>query len=404
MTMQFRSLAELAKARKSPEELLGGLTNVDSPTAAQDAAKRLVMNAKAFGVEMRDYLRLVIDPTKSNQAADYDGLNGYEAALKYLNLPVKDDFDNGITLDLASDTFEFLPGTRVLFPEVIDDLVRWKYRQDQFERTENIVAGSRTIAGAEMIMAVVNDTQDDYTIMRPVAELSNIKVHSIQTSQQTVRMFKLGGGYKTSYEFSRRARLDLLTPYANRLNRELDRSKVALATSILINGDGVNAAAPVVNQSSFDASVNQASTANKINYQSLLAWFVARAKAGTPVDTVVGNWDAYIQWLLMFAVPIANAGFPDSTAAENMARAGFKAQGVPLMDGTVNFAISSTAPENQIIGITKGETIEELIEAGSLISEAERAPLNQSITYLKTETSGYRLAYSDTRSIYNYAA
>ena len=76
----------------------------------------------------------------------------------------------------------------------------------------------------------------------------------------------------------------------------------------------------------------------------------------------------------------------------------------PLMDGTVNFAISSTAPENQIIGITKGETIEELIEAGSLISEAERAPLNQSITYLKTETSGYRLAYSDTRSIYNYAA
>jgi hypothetical protein len=400
----YRSLVELSKARKSPEEMLAGLKNTDEPSKAIDAATKLTNGARAYGMEMRDYLRLAIDPTKSNMAADYAGLNGYEAALKYLDLPVRDDFDNGVTLDLASDTFEFLPGTRVLFPEVIDDLVRWKYRQDQFERTENIVVGSRTIAGAQMIMAVVNDSQNDYTIMRPVAEMANIKVHSIVTSQQIVQMYKIGGGYKTSYEFSRRARLDLLTPYANRINRELNRSKVALATSILINGDGINPAAPVVNQSSFDAGVNIASTATKLNYQSLLAWLVSRAKAGTPVDTVVGNWDAYVQWLLMFAVPLANGGYPDVTAADNMARAGFQVAGVPIMDGTVNFAISSTSPESQLIGITKGETIEELIEAGSLISEAERAPLNQTITYLKSEVSGYRLTYGDTRSIYNFAA
>ena len=398
----YKSLSELAKARKSPEEVLGGLRSEGQN--ARDFAEKLRSACTAYGVSMRDYLRLAVDPRKSNNAAEYDGLNGYEASLKYLDLPVRDDFDNGITLDLASDTFEFFPGTRVLFPEVIDDLVRWKYRQDQFERTENIVASSRTISGAQMIMAVVNDTQDDYTIMRPVAEMANIKVHSIRTSQQTVAMWKIGGGYKTSYEFSRRARLDLLTPYANRINRELDRSKVALATSTLINGDGVNSAATVVAQSSFDTSVNLASTAGKLNYQSMLAWLVSRAKAGVPVDTVVGNWDAYIQWLLMFAVPISNGGFRDVTAAENMARAGFQMQGVPIMDGTVNFAISSTAPESQLIGITKGETLEELIEAGSLITEADRQPSNQTITYIKSEVSGYRLAYSDTRQIYNYAA
>jgi hypothetical protein len=404
MSAPARSLSDLVKNRKSPEELLAGLRNQDSPTAQTDHAARLTAAARGYGLEMRDYLRLAIDPRKSANAVEYDGLNGYEAALKYLDLPVKDDFDNGITLDLASDTFEFFPGTRVLFPEVIDDLVRWKYRQDQFERTENIVASSRTISGAQMIMAVVNDSQDDYTIMRPVAEMSNIRVHSIKTSQQTVSMWKIGGGYKTSYEFSRRARLDLLTPYANRINRELDRSKVALATSTLINGDGVNAAATVVAQSSFDAGVNQTSTVGKLNYQSFLAWLVARAKAGVPVDTVVGNWDAYIQWLLMFAVPLSGVANPDVTAAQNLARAGFRTGGVPIMDGIVNFAISSTAPESQLIGITKGETLEELIEAGSLITEAERAPLNQTITYIKSEVSGYRLAYSDTRQVYNYGA
>lgn len=403
MSMPFRSLTELSRNRKSPEELLSGLRK-ENPMESESAAKMLLSVARSHGIEMRNYLRLAIDPSKSNMAAEYEGLNGYEAALKYLDLPVKDDFDAGITLDLASDTFEFLPGTRVLFPEVIDDLVRWKYRQDQFERTENIVSGSRTISGAQMIMAVVADSQDDYTVMRPVAELANIKVHSIVTSQQTVNMQKIGGGYRTSYEFSRRARLDLLTPYAMRINRELDRSKVALATSVLINGDGVNAAATVVAQSSFDAKVNVASTALKVNYQSLLAWLVSRAQIGVPVDTVVGNWDTYIQWLLMFAVPISNGGRPDVTAAENMARAGFRMQGVPIMDGNVNFAISSTAPESQLIGITKAETLEELIEAGSLISEADRAVNNQSITYIKTENSGYRLAYADTRQIYNYAA
>jgi hypothetical protein len=404
MSTSQRSLSDLTKNRKAPEELLASLRNTDSPTAQADVASRLSGAAKSYGLSLRDYLRLAVDPRKSKMASDYEGLNGYEASLKYLDLPVRDDFDNGITLDLASDTFEFFPGTRVLFPEVIDDLVRWKYRQDQFERTENIVASSRTITGAQMIMAVVNDTEDDYTIMRPVAEMSNIKVHSIRTSQQIVSMWKIGGGYKTSYEFTRRARLDLLTPYANRINRELERSKVALATSTLINGDGVNPAATVVNQSSFDTSVNIASTAGKLNYQSLLAWLVSRAKLGVPVDTVVGNWDAYIQWLLMFAVPLANGGFPDVTAADNMARAGFRMGGVPIMDGTVNFAISSTAPESQLIGITKGETLEELIEAGSLISEADRTPLNQTITYIKSEVSGYRLAYSDTRQVYNYAA
>jgi hypothetical protein len=403
MSVILRSLAELAKDRKSPEQLLGGLKN-ESVTAQHDAVAKLVGAARAYGLEMRDFLRLAIDPRKSNTPDEYEGLDGYEAALQYLGLPVRDDFDNGITLDLASDTFEFYPGTRVLFPEVIDDLVRWKYRQDQIERTEAIVATSRTIAGVEMISAVVNDSADDYTVVRPLAELATIKTHTIKTTQHSVKMYKIGGGYKTSYEFSRRARLDLLTPYANRINRELERSKVAAAVDVLINGDGVNAAAPVVTQSSFDPKVNLASTANRINYQALLAWFIARAQAGTPVDTVIGNWDSYIQWLLMFAVPTTNGGHPDITAAENMARAGFRTGGVPILDGTVNFALASTAPNRQLIGITKGETLEELVEAGSLIQEAERSVLNQSITYIKTENSGYRLAFSDTRSVLDYAA
>jgi hypothetical protein len=56
------------------------------------------------------------------------------------------------------------------------------------------------------------------------------------------------------------------------------------------------------------------------------------------------------------------------------------------------------------MGLSRGDTLEELVEAGSNIDESERAIQNQSITYVKSENAGYKLAFGDTRSIYNYGA
>ncbi|MDH7796425.1 MULTISPECIES: hypothetical protein [unclassified Beijerinckia] len=387
--------------RVAPEELLGGL-RVDNAHNSRDAGQKLLSEAAKYGLAMRDYLRLAIDPSKSNEKDKYEGLNGYEAALAYLQLPLNDDFDGGIVLDLASDTFNTYPGTRALFPEVVDDLVQWKYRQDNIENVGALVASSRTINGTELITTVVDDKPGDYQGTGVIAEMANIPVRSIRTSDHSVKMYKIGGGYRTSYEFSRRARLDLLTPYANRIARELEMSKVGHATNLLINGDGVQAAAPVVNQSAFNGVNIGNSTNSQLSYKHLLKWFVARAKAGVPLDTVVGNWDAYVDWLLMFALPISDNR--DRTAAENLARSGFQIGGVPILNGQVNFALSSTAANTQLIGMTKGETLEELKEAGSMIQEADRAVGNQTVSYYKTEVTGYRLVFGDTREIFNYAA
>lgn len=395
----LRPLSEIQ--RVAPETLLAPLKASGSSVSA-DAGLTLLANARAYGLEMRDYLRLAVDPTKSN-SDEFEGLNGYEASLKYLNLPVADDFEAGVVLDLASDTFQASPGTRALFPEVIDDMVRWKYRQDRFEQMANLVSSTRTISGVEMISTVVDDRDEDYKVMRSIAELAPMPVKSIRTSQSSVKMYKIGGGYRTSYEFSRRARLDLLTPYAARMNRELEMSKVGVATSVLINGDGVQAGASIKNQSAYNnAHGAGAATNGQISYKHLLQWLIERAKAGTPVDTVVGNWGAYIDWLFMFAIP--GSGSSDKTPAQNMAAAGFRIGGVPLLNGQVNFALSSTMPDNQLLGYTKDETLEELIEAGSLITESERAIATQSISYFKSEVSGVRLVFGDTRQIYNYGA
>ena len=77
---------------------------------------------------------------------------------------------------------------------------------------------------------------------------------------------------------------------------------------------------------------------------------------------------------------------------------------MPLLGGQANFAIASSMPDNRLLGITKSETLEELIEAGSSISENERSIQNQVITYVRTENSGFKLAFSDTRSLLNLDA
>lgn len=379
------------------------LATLKSTTKSQsgEAGRELLAEASAFGLGMRDFLNLAIDVRASAEAEQYRDdkgfLSGYEASLAYLGLPIQNDFDRGIVLEAASDTFQTFPGARAMFPEVVDDVVKWKYRQDAIENTAAIVGSSRTIAGIELISTISDDEQEDYQTIRAVPELGRMPVKTIRLSEQSVKFYKHGGGYRYSYEFGRRARIDTLVPYVIRMDREKELSKVTHATSILVNGDGVNGAAPVVQQKDFVPTSNT----GKLNYEALLRWFVARARAGTPIDTVVGNWDAYIDWLLMFAIPTSNNSRTD---AENLAASGFQIGGVPILNGTVNFALSSAASNTQLIGMSKGDTLEELIESGSQIEETDRAIVNQSITFTKSENTGYKLAFGDTRSIFDYTS
>jgi hypothetical protein len=371
-----------------------------NPAASLAAAHELIAEAKNFGLNLRDFLTLAIDPSASENADRYrdaEGyLNGYEATLSFLNLPVRDDFERGVVLDAASDTFQTYAGTRALFPEVVDDMVRWKYRQSQLESTAAMVSQSRTISGNEMISTVVDDKAEDYQTTRAVAELGRVPVRTIRTSQQSVAIYKHGGGLRYSYEFNRRARLDLMTPYFVRMLREAEMSKVAAATALLVNGDGVNPAAQVVTQK----SLNAAHTAGKIDRFGLLKWLIGRAKAGTPVDTVVGNYDAYLEWLMLLTMPVA--GHQGSSEADVLAKQGVQLGGIPILQSVANFALSAEAPEGQLIGLSKGDTMEELIEAGSDIEESERSITNQSVTVVKTTNAGYKMNFGDTRSIYDF--
>lgn len=387
----------LLDIKRRPVADVAALLRHEDPQASASAGLRLAREAAKYGIDLRDYLMLAVAP----DAKQHGDLTPYEALLAELKLPVKNDFGAGIVLQAASETFQTHPGTRALFPQVIDDMLRWNYRQTNIERVDGFLAVSRTVSGPELLTTFVDDTAEVYRTST-VPEGSRIPVRSLRTSEVAVRFFKHGSAIRTTYEFNRRASLDLLTPYVSRVARELELSKVKAATACLVNGDGaIGAAAPVVNQSSFNSLAGTA-TNGTLSWEHLLAWLVDRAKVGLPVDTVVGNWDSHFRWMKMFGASVST----DISVAQLLQRMG----GVNIdidrsfLPQNLRFEVSSTAPASKLIGLIKGETLEELREAGSDISEQETAILNQTVTYVRTQSTGYRLAMKDTRSIFDYNA
>lgn len=385
-------LTDIAQHRKPVEEVVGGLLASSNHESAENGQK-LVRMARDAGLSVRDYLTLAVDVrsgkhAEANQAA---GLNGYEAALSHLNLPFGNDFEQGVVLQAASDTFATYAGTRAMFPEVLDDMLKQLGRMDQIENTAALISQSRTINGVEMISTVMDDTAaEDGTFT--IAEGGKIPVRAVRTSQNSVRMYKHGSGYEFTYEFNRRASLDIITPFAARVARRLEISKVAAATAVLIDGDGVNLGATPADLATYGADFLGGKTL-KDNYRALAKFIMSQWKAGYPIDTIACNFDLYVEMMFMFAQ--TNIG--TASDIQNLAAAGAPSINLPVMNGAINVVLSSTIPDGFFVAFVKSETLEELVEAGSIIAESERSITTQVVTYVRSENTGYKLSFGDTR-------
>ena len=231
--------ANLSQIKRAPlNVVLAGINSEHSDESIR-AGVKLVQAAKQYGINVRDYLNLAVDVNASNdpqngknfRLANGQNMTGYQAAIMDLNLPFKNAFEQGITLQAAADTFSARPGSRALFPEVIDDMLQWNTRQDMFESTAPMVAQTRTITGNELITTAIFDDQGQLNTS-PIAELANIPMQTIKSSDKSVKFFKHGSGIRTSYEFERRVSLDILTPYAARIARNKEISKVKVNTML----------------------------------------------------------------------------------------------------------------------------------------------------------------------------
>lgn len=390
--MEPKNLALLEKRVAS--EVLAGLNSTDSTEGAR-AAGRLLAEAREYGLSLRDYLRASIKPKDDEEASLK--LDGYELALKDLGIPLKRDLSCNADLRAASDTFATRTGTRVLFQDVISDIVKWNNGQDSIVTVNDIISQSRTITGNSQIQMDLDGAGAalDAFKMFQIAEGGEIPVRKIGTTERSVKIFKVGHGYEFTYEFSRRVNIDIITPYVNRSNREFELDKVRYATSILVNGDGVAGAITV------DAETAHGGTNGVLDWKSLFNWLVSRAAAGFPIDTLIGNYATYGDFIGLFTPTVNTQNIPQA-----MEKVGgpMLAPKLSFVKYAINFAISNTVAASTLIGIMKSETIEELVEAGSDIQESERIMNKQKMVFYKTLNVGYNLSNPYARRGFTYAS
>ena len=378
------------------DEVVKGLMS-DLPSDSIRAGEALSHAAKDANMALDLYLDQAIDMSEG-EAAELasHGLSGYEMVNLKLGLPLKNDNRNQISLSSASETFATKPGSRILFPYTIDNVLRWTDRMDNIERVEDLITGSRTISGNELVRIVGVDDSDSRKTFK-VAEGARIPVRKVTLGEKAIQIFKHGSGLEFTYEFQRRASLDIITPFAARVERDLQLSKVAAATSILINGDGVNAGATALAQSTLDPSA----TAGKISYDGVLAACAIAAKAHAPIDTIAGDMDAYLQLVKMFGTAAASSAFVADQMAEKGAPQFLMMRNI---FAPIRFVLDSAVPAGKLLMFNRADSLEEVVEAGSRIQEEERAIREQIITYTKTENTGYGLVYADARYVYTYGS
>lgn len=402
--MALRSKTEIK--RLAPSVLLSGIMS-DNSSVSQEAGSALCRDAASFGLDMRSYLRLAADPRlETDEAlkarfslANGQFLNGYEACLAFAGLPVNDDFDNGVTLQLAADSFASRKGLRGLFPEVVEDVLRWKHKQDRWANMDGMLANSRVIDGVEMVTKVTIDDDSDTLGTFTVPEFGRIPTYTLSAGEHAVKFFKVGSAIKTSYEFERRVTVDILTPYAARVERRKQIDKLRVATAVMVNGDGVHNAAITEDLKNAKWGGDWANGKTlKDNYKALVKFLASRAYAGMPIDTIAGNINTYVELLFMFT--------PQNIVKSEMEH--FTSKGFPSIGLTlpilndVNFKLVPSMPDNKALCFSQMDTLEELEEAGSKISESEKAITTQTYYYTNTQNLGFRLLFDDTRVLLSF--
>lgn len=391
-----KSISEIRKRKL--EEIYKPLLS-ENTSEAVFAGQKLIREAKEYGLDLSEFLNYAVDLSEGEEAKLFnggEGLSGFEQVMFKMNLPTHTNSKAQVSLAQASDTFATKPGSRIMFPYAIDNVLRWNENLQVGEKVSDIIAGSRTVAGNELIRVIGQDDSDARKTFR-VGEGASIPVRKVSYSDRSVQFFKHGSGIEYTYEFERRAALDIITPFAARVARDLEMSKMTAATSIIINGDGVNAPAEALDQATLDTSA----TDGKVSYDGLLGALVTAIKKRTPIDTIAGNIDAYVQFAKLFGT----AAVSNAYEVEQLGNAGGpKFLGLSNIFTPVRFVLDSAVPDGKLLMFNKPDTIEELVEANSRIAEEEKNVTSQIVKYVRTENTGYSMIYPDCRYIYTYKA
>ena len=223
-------------------------------------------------------------------------LTTFEKMFKHFGLFTKSDPVRGITSSPA--TF-FVPAdhptSSILFPAYVQQQAMIA-RMSTTASVDRLTATTRTIVGSTYQSLTIDDSGLGTGKSFRVGEGGDFPKVKFTWSQAANAIIKHGVRMDFSYEFLRRASIELVGTLVQRLALRDSINNFYDAVEFLENGDGSanNPAAGSVTAQSLDAT-NDA--AGEITYKAWLKWLASFEPYN--IDTVIGDLDAIIACILM---------------------------------------------------------------------------------------------------------
>lgn len=216
------------------------------------------------------------------------------------------------------------------------------------------------------------------TTRKRVAEGADIPVGVLSVGENAIRLYKKGAGIEQTYESIMFFTLELAALAMRRIAMDTEKTKIADAVDVLVNGDG--------NNNAIDALTGATATANTITASELTNYCISFWEdTGLTVDTIIAD--------SAFYKSIYNMQYDTTDGYGASSKLLFATPQFDLTNCTlIQAAVPANASsKNRIILANKGLALKEYVCEGSVINEVATNIRNQTKLATFSEISGFAL-------------
>lgn len=302
-----------------------------------------------------------LDPSENYRGTALEGLDAFSRQLKRFDIKV-----SGRGSDCVEKFFQ-TSNSAALFPEYVSRAV--KQGMERADILPNLVAAVTDIEGMDYRSIVSSPSEDDKTL-KIVSEGATIPQTVVTTSENLVKLHKRGRMLVASYEALRFQRLDLFTVTLNQIGAYIARAQLKDAIDVLLNGDGNNNAAEIID--------TQAS--GSLVYSDILKLWSSLAPY--ELNTILAPTEEMQKILSMSQMQDSNAGLDFQGTGKMITPLGATLLHAPEMES------------GKIIGLDKNCALE-MVQAGGVMTDYDKLIDRQLERAAITCTAGFAKIFAD---------
>lgn len=379
----------------------------DVPMTTAEQGITLYKQAIDAGMTFWQYLEM-IQPSKPT-----DNLTAFERQLQLNGIVVQSRPDLGLYSSSGEYFFQTdRPGSAILFPVLLQKTALWT-KLKAFVDINKIVATTRTITGTSAYSALSIDDTAITGISATahgrrfrVDQRGNFPAVSIGWSEKTNAVTKHGVQLNWTYEFVRRASIELMQTVVARIMIQDQLELFNEAVNVIINGDGsANPPCEVKTLKKTAAGITShqiltdATAAGELTYATWLK-FIGNSRPYT-FNAVFGNLDTLVKFVTM-----SRPTMDPAEIITNLLEA--KNQGTAKLDTplfpNVTLFLADVMPADKLLAVDTSFALERVIELGSDLKEVERVIQNQTEAMVISIADNISKIFNEAAQLLDFSA